>query len=111
MKSKILSSTLLAIGFLVGAGALSAIAGTWTAAPAAGPTNDNADAPINVGYDAQIRQGGLILNGKKNSTTAMTYALDVVNAPIKAEGGLIIETRTTDPSTPETGRMWLRTDL
>lgn len=30
---------------------------------------------------------------------------------INAEGGLVIETRTSDPSSPETGQIWLRTDL
>jgi len=62
MKSKILPSTLLALGFLVGAGALSAIAGTWTAAPASGPTNGNVDAPINVGVLEQIKTGPLRVN-------------------------------------------------
>jgi hypothetical protein len=36
--------------------------------------------------------------------------LEVVGGPIKATGGLIIETRTTDPASPATGQMWLRTD-
>lgn len=36
--------------------------------------------------------------------------LEVAGGAIKATGGLIIETRTSDPSNPETGRMWLRTD-
>src|SRR3989344_4767284 len=37
--------------------------------------------------------------------------LEVVGGPIKATGGLIIETRNDDPDSPETGRMWLRTDI
>jgi len=37
--------------------------------------------------------------------------LDVQGGAIKATGGLIIETRTSDPGTPATGQIWLRTDL
>lgn len=44
-------------------------------------------------------------------TVTPTTKLEVVGGPIKATGGLIIETRTTNPTSPETGRMWLRTDL
>lgn len=42
---------------------------------------------------------------------------DSGSAPQTAPGegnvglGLIIETRTSDPVSPETGRMWLRTDI
>ena len=47
---KITSASLLIIGFLVGATALSAIAGTWTA-PGTGctPPNCNVDAPVTTG--------------------------------------------------------------
>lgn len=44
-------------------------------------------------------------------TTAPETKLEVQGGAIKATGGLIIETRTTDPSNPETGQIWLRTDL
>jgi hypothetical protein len=44
-------------------------------------------------------------------TTSPTAALEVQGGPIKATGGLIIETRTSDPSSPATGQIWLRTDL
>jgi len=37
--------------------------------------------------------------------------LEVVDGPIKATGGLIIETRTSDPTSPVTGQIWLRTDI
>jgi len=37
--------------------------------------------------------------------------LEVVGGPIKATGGLIIETRTSDPASPVAGQIWLRTDL
>ena len=44
-------------------------------------------------------------------TTGPGYKLEVVGGPIKATGGLIIETRTSDPASPVTGQIWLRTDL
>ena len=40
-----------------------------------------------------------------------TNRLEVVGGPIKATGGLIIETRTSDPASPANGQIWLRTDL
>lgn len=99
-------------GLILGAFALSAFAGTWTA-PTAPPPGGNPDAPINVGYDVQTKQGGIILNSLDATVghAVMNYGLWVINAPIKAGGGLILETRTSDPASPETGRMWLRTDL
>jgi hypothetical protein len=36
--------------------------------------------------------------------------LEVQGGPIKATGGLIIETRTSDPSNPVTGQIWLIVD-
>jgi len=45
------------------------------------------------------------------TTNPGTNRLEVTGGPIKATGGLIIETRTSDPSSPVTGQMWLRTDL
>lgn len=71
MKSKIIASTLLGIGFLIGASALSALA-VWTGAPAGGPTNcptnlaptdpgyiEGCFAPINVGTKLQEKLGTL----------------------------------------------------
>jgi len=43
-------------------------------------------------------------------TTSPGAKLDVQGGAIKATGGLIIETRTSDPASPATGQMWLRTD-
>jgi len=40
-----------------------------------------------------------------------TNRLEVVGGPIKATGGLIIETRTSDPASPVAGQIWLRTDF
>ena len=44
-------------------------------------------------------------------TTSPGAKLDVQGGPIRARGGLIIETRTSDPASPATGQMWLRTDF
>src|SRR3989344_2000950 len=44
-----------------------------------------------------------------NGTTNPTTKLEVSGGPIKATGGLVIETRASDPANPETGRMWLIT--
>ena len=45
------------------------------------------------------------------TTEPGTNRLEVVGGPIKATGGLIIETRTSDPASPVAGQIWLRTDL
>jgi len=45
------------------------------------------------------------------TTDPGTNKLEVVGGPIKATDGLIIETRTDDPSSPAEGQIWLRTDL
>ena len=45
------------------------------------------------------------------TTDPGTNKLEVVGGPIKATGGLIIETRTSDPASPATGQIWLRTDF
>jgi hypothetical protein len=45
------------------------------------------------------------------TTSPGTNKLEVVGGPIKATGGLIIETRTSDPASPATGQTWLRSDI
>jgi hypothetical protein len=106
--SSILVGAAAVAGIVFGAFATSALA-QWTAAPANPPAN-NALAPINVGYGAQTMQGGIVMNAYASSNnSAMTYGLWVVNAPIYAQGGLIIESRASDPVSPATGRMWLIT--
>lgn len=52
----------LAVGFLIGASALSALAtGTWSPAPSNPPSN-NVDAPINVGSALQEKLGSLLID-------------------------------------------------
>lgn len=75
MKSKIIASTLIGLGFLLGASALSALA-VWTGAPAGTPPNcptnptnpdgsanvnyrEGCNAPINAGATAQSKLGSL----------------------------------------------------
>jgi hypothetical protein len=111
--SPFVSKILVVTGLLLGAFAVSAFATDWSApqspAPACTSGNPGCDAPVNVGYSAQIKQGNLWLKGLVSAGVSATYGLVVENAPVKASGGLIIETRAADPSTPETGRMWLIT--
>ena len=59
-----------------------------------------------------VTTGLNVTSGSVGIGTASPGAkLDVQGGPIKATGGLIIETRTSDSPSPENGRMWLRTDL
>jgi len=63
--------------------------------------------------------GGVRIQGSKTiidgnvgiGTTSPGAKLDVQGGAIKATGGLIIETRTSDPASPATGQTWLRTDF
>lgn len=139
-KTKIVNRIVTVIGLSLGAFALSALAGTWTA-PTLPPPNGNVDAPVNVGSSAQAKDGALglgkslpIISGLKLDvsgvigatgalisgdtsitgnvgigTVAPSKKLEVVGGPIKATGGLIIETVAADPASPESGRMWLVT--
>lgn len=63
MKKQILTIAALAIGFLAGASALSALAqtGTWTA-PTSAPPGGNVSAPLNVGSGVQAKTGLLGLS-------------------------------------------------
>ena len=78
--------------------------------PFAGSSN-TIDGPVLFGYT-----GGAL--GTENSGTekiALSWDVNgnvtVTNGPIKALGGLVIENRTSDPASPLTGQIWLRTDL
>jgi hypothetical protein len=68
MKKQIISFSLIAAGFLLGATALSALASgnTWTP-PSQTPPNGNVDAPINVGPNTtpQIKTDSLVIQGSK----------------------------------------------
>jgi len=54
-----------------------------------------------------VKGGGRFLGDVGIGTDSPTKRLEVVGGPIKATGGLIIETVSSDPVSPETGRMWL----
>lgn len=60
----------------------------------------NGDSNIN-NADLPTAQGDLYVKGN----------LLVITGTITAQGGLIVETRITDPATPPAGRIWVRTDL
>ncbi len=60
-----------------------------------------------LGISSIFDSSGNIGIGTSNPSTK----LEVQGGVIKATGGLIIETRTSDPSNPVTGQIWLRTDL
>ena len=107
-------------GLFVGAVVLSAFAATTWTAPTATPPGNNVDQPINVGSSPQIKLGSLdiVASGLANGllvengnvgvgTISPAAKLEVVGGPIKATGGLIIETRASDPITPALGAMWL----
>ena len=72
---------------------------------------------LRLNYDGEYT-GGVRIQGSKTiidgnvgiGTTSPGAKLDVQGGPIRARGGLIIETRTSDPASPATGQMWLRTD-
>ncbi len=81
---------------------------------------------IIIGYDKDapsattsnhLNIGGVIYGDLSTGNVGIGTAnpgsnkLEVVGGPIKATGGLIIETRISDPAGPATGQMWLRTDI
>jgi hypothetical protein len=63
-----------------------------------------------IGAVNLITTGDVTVGGNLGVGTASpSKKLEVVGGPIKATGGLIIETVSADPASPETGRMWLVT--
>ena len=123
MKQKI-QTILIAVLTLVG---VSYVQAEWTA-PTAPPPGGNLSAPINAGDTEQTKTGllnlagGVFIGGLGLTTDSLIVAGEQeeegggfvpneINGRLYTEGGLIIETGTSDPSTPEDGRIWLRTDL
>ncbi len=83
MKSRIIPFAFTAIGFLIGATALSAMAQTWSG-PTQAPPNGNIAAPINVGINPQAKTGllglsALQFNPGGNGTTK-GYVLEATDA-------------------------------
>lgn len=64
---------------------------------------------LSVSGSGYFSADGTFLGKVGIGTNAPTKKLEVVGGPIKATGGLIIETVATDPINPESGRMWLVT--
>jgi len=95
----------------------------WTG-PIADPPQANIDPPINVGIVEQSKAGNLDIAADLSAVNLVvtggvgigtinpgTNKLEVVGGPIKATGGLILETRATDPASPATGRVWVNTSI
>lgn len=75
----------------------------------------NLNLPFDKPYFLEIKVGNEVMSPRQRITSA-GYAIraekaDAAEGTIKATGGLIIETRTSDPASPVTGQIWLRTDL
>jgi len=71
---------ILALLIAVGTSYVSAVT-TWTA-PSTTPPNGNVDAPVNVGYTGQIKQGNLWIKGLVNSSTSAVNGLIVENGKV-----------------------------
>ena len=69
---------ILALVIAVGTSYVSAV---WNA-PSATPPNGNTDAPINVGYNGQIKQGNLWIKGLADATTSAVNGLIVENGNV-----------------------------
>ena len=71
--------------------------------------------PFDKQYFLEIKVNNEVMSPRQR-ISASAYAIRAEKAEsaegtIKATGGLTIETRTADPSSPVTGQIWLRTDL
>ena len=126
---KILSYLLITIILTLGLSiSFQSLLAAWTAPLGNPPTcltgDPGCDEPINKGSLLQSKGGPLLINTDNSATTGLVvygnvgvgtispaYKLEVEGGAIKATGGLIIETRTTDPAIPVPGQIWLRTDL
>jgi len=94
----------LIIGVVIVAG-LNMVGAAWQN-PTGNPTAGNPDVPVHVGSSPQNKLGDFGVGG--NLTVAFGA---VIGGVTQTTGGLIVETRTSDPTSPANGRIWLRTDL
>ena len=86
----------------MGQGDLETVTGVPTVVSIAGAAVTAAGAAVATAADAAAQRTALGLG---------TAAVEDADAFAAAAGTLIIENRTSDPGSPETGRIWLRTDL
>lgn len=119
----------LFLAFIFGGFALQSVLAVAWSPPSGAPPANNSEPPINTSVTAQEKTGALTSlqfasrfdaylatdGGSVAVGTATPPAagikLEVVGGTVKTTGGFIIEGRTGDPASPETGRIWLRTDL
>lgn len=74
----------------------------------------NLDLPFDKAYFLEVKVGDEVMSPRQR-ITGSGYAIraekaEAAEGQIKATGGLVIETRTSDPSSPVAGQLWLRTD-
>ncbi len=66
---------------------------------------------IKVGDDAFMEPRQKITSAAYAISAEKAERAEAVTGAVSATGGLVIETRTSDPASPATGQLWLRTDL
>ena len=101
MKKQIFTFATLAVGVILGASALSAMARTWTA-PSALPPNGNVDAPINAGVAWQGKAGYLSVGTTSQISGQPSFYVNGVGLfdSLGVVGNFVIAT-----GTPGTGKV------
>ncbi len=106
---------------------LAGIVYAWSEPTTSPPTQGNISTPLNDGTTGQVKMGGLELGynsfpppryglivknglvaiGTETVSDESKVKLEVQGGAIKATGGFIVETRSSDPASPAVGQMWL----
>jgi hypothetical protein len=112
-------ATALDVNGTVTAASFSGSGAGLTSLNAVAKTGDTMTGPLNLpangltaGGNELVLAGGNVGIGTNNpQSTLHVNGTVTANGIIKALGGLVIENRTSDPASPATGQIWLRTDL